>query len=565
MAVADDDWLEAGRTDIYLFAERGFGIKLHPKQVEVVEVEERGDVQHILLTWANRAGKTTTVFIAHAHRIFYKVNVRPAEDEADYRKRWLPLNYRTLYCAPLNSLSGKAFEAWQEILSGTSPAQEIWDDDGPTGRFRDGELLGMFGLTRERLADNTERMFLRCLTGGITDFYTTEGRAGRLATGAWRFESWDEWPQQENPDNIRPMLTKLENRASDFDAPILLTGTLTEEAEHIGREWLANCEDPENLDWWGSTAQRSDNPMHRGRALERAKRNMDKEDYDRTVLGIPGGAKGRVLPAALLDPVFTRDLEDETPAHPNDGFRKTTQPSPWTYVHAWDIAIAAADVVGTVFRVPADWRFGMAVAPKPGWAPEFRPIDGVYKQIIPGSTTLTTGTIKGAIERVFLQYGGVIVIDTTDAYGKSIARDLKAAGYPVIEFDFHSRPKLKVPNGRPLPIRKDQAVIHLRRLLCEGESPILDTAGVVELDADNVPGWDRDKPFGVLRMPASWRKHHDQLSVLRPDDERQRKDCAMSVLMGADICYRERRGIARPSTIQPFNPLVSGRSFVTAR
>jgi hypothetical protein len=100
-------------------------------------------------------------------------------------------------------------------------------------------------MTKERDSAGADHMFLRSVTGGICDFRSTEGKARRLESGAWRFISWDEWPQTENPDDIRTVLyVRLTNRAADFDAPILLTGTITDETEHIAREFLDLAEDP---------------------------------------------------------------------------------------------------------------------------------------------------------------------------------------------------------------------------------------------------------------------------------------------------------------------------------
>jgi hypothetical protein len=575
------DWIERGRHDVKLFALMGLGIDLHAKQVEVAVVMLDSEFQYYLLTWANRAGKTTGVGVIHMHRLFYKIGVAPARNAVEH-ENWLKVEYRTLHAAPLNELAGRAFDAWNEIVQGVSPAQ--WDK--VVGVYRPSPLAPFFALTKERDAAGSDHMFMRCITGGVTDFRSTEGKARRLESGTWRFISWDEWPQTENPDDIRTVLfVRLTARAADFDAPILLTGTITEETEHIAQEFIDYCEDPENGDWWGNTAERSMNPNASVLAMERAERNLDPEDYARTILGIPGGAKSRLFPPYMVDLIFRNELERFTPPLPGDGVLwdapdenlapvrrrrdgkmerelerlprgrfKPRGTSPYTYLHIWDLALAAAANVGHVWRLPADWRFGYVQV---DGKTVFRPIEGCKEVVIPGSRTLTTAEIIHTIEETYLPYGGLIVVDTTDAHGKNVYRELRRAGYPVEAFTFNERDERRV-------IRKDAAVLNTRALLTEGMELERDTAGEPMHDPDGVPKFDRTKPYGVLRLPRQWTKPKDQLSILRIDDSKQTKDHAMVVLMGCDVAYRERRGRTRVHTRQRF-AVFAGRAAVDGR
>ena len=519
-------WIRAGRTNIALWALRGLGIKLHAAQVEFAEAVLRGEAGYYLLTWANRAGKTTILIVLHMHRLFYKLGLPPPETEAE-EKKWLLKEYRTLHCAPLGELAGRAWLAAGDIINGTSEAQR----DPETGKPRPAPLAQMFAATRERTESNADRMFLRCLTGSVCDFRSTEGKAARIEGGAWRLLTWDEWPSTENTDDIRYVLyNRLTARASDYDSAIVLTGTITAETEHIAREFLGFVEDPANEDWWGNTAARSLNPGTTVRSLKLAERNLDREDYERSVLGVPGGVKGRMFPAWLLDPVFDQALPvwqapDKTTGE--GGIAK------WTYLHVWDLAIAAADNVGMTIRVPFDWRFSVA-----------DPLVGVSLKIIPGSRTLIDVDIEFAIEETFLPYGGVIYVDTTDAHGIGIYRTLRRKGLPVHEFDFKAQDRHVT--------RKAEGIKAVRAIFAEGIVPENDASGEPVHDIDGIVAHDLGTPYGSMKLPAKWAKPKDQLAILRPPplDERQVKDAAMTVLMACEIAWRERRSRTRTHTIQ---------------
>lgn len=568
-------WLADGKRDVGRWAANGLGIHLHDKQLELFEQLDKGEATFNLLTWANRAGKTIAVIIWHLHGIFYKPEL--PEPRTDYEfTQWLAEDYRTLHSAPLGTLATVAHERVTEISKGTDPAQRDLE-----GNRREAPLGAHFRAAKERDAHGADHMVVKSLTGGSTDIRSTEGTAGRLEGRAWRRISWDEWPQQEAADKaegIRLVLRRLQNRASDFDAKILLTGTITEDAEHIAKEWIERCEDPSDPDWWGSSASRLDNPYASRKAIALAERQieagtLDQEDFDRMIGGTPGGVKGRLFPSFLVDPIFKNELPRFTPPVPGDGGSfvpievregsaprrrvregdeeekaparaRWTEPgeSPWVYLHVWDLAIAAADNIGIVLRIPRDWRFGYSMIEG---VRTLRPIVGVKFVEIPGSRTLTSAEIQHTIEETFLPYGGRIVLDTTDAHGKNIYRELRRAGYPVDDFTFNERDLRRV-------LKKDAAIDHSRRLLSEGMDISRDKAGGVLIDASSVPIFDRSVEYGVLRLPRAWSKPRDQLSILKPPpaDEKQRKDAAMVVLMGLSEAYRHRRAKVRVNKTQ---------------
>ena len=550
----------------------GLGIYLHDKQLEVIEALSKDPATYYLLWWANRVGKTTVVIPWHLHGIFYKYEIPEPQTDRDY-KLWLADDYRTLHTAPLGALALRLWTAIKEIGQGTHPAQR--DDNGER---REAPLGAFFTAGTERNANGGEHPVIKCLTGGTTDLYSTEGGGGRIEGTAWRRGSWDEWPQQEGADfggQVREVLTRLTNRLSDFDGKLLITGTVTEESEHIAKDWIELCDDPQELDWWGSSATRMDNPHASRKAIELAGRAFDDEDYKRSVLGQIGGVKGRLIPSYMVDPAFTRALPRETPPHPEDGALFIAQPapanrprresrdprvledspevargrfadrgtSPWMYIHAWDVAIAAADNVGLTFRLPMDYLFSVE-----------KPLTGVRRVVIPGSRTLQTSEIVSTIKREYLPYGGLIVIDTTDAHGKSIARELKSQGYPVEEFTFNGR------DGKGV-IRKESAILHTRDLLTEGMATVTDAAGEPLLDGDGVPVFDREKPYGAIRCPKDWVRTRDQLAVLRIDDDKQRKDEAMAFLEACDTAYRLRRSRTRQVTHQRFAVFAGARRY----
>jgi hypothetical protein len=243
-----------------------------------------------------------------------------------------------------------------------------------------------------------------------------------------------------------------------------------------------------------------------------------------------------------------RGREDRRPQSP----RKVWKPrgtSVWTYLHLWDLALAAAANVGMVLRLPADWLFGWSI--KDGIR-VLRPIEGVQMKIVPGSRTLTSAEIIHTIEETYLPYGGLIVVDTTDAHGKNIYRELRRAGYPVEDFTFNERDERRV-------IRKETAIENTRAVLTEGMVLLRDGAGEPRHDPDGIPLFDRDQPYGALRLPSTWTKARDQLSLLRIDDNRQTKDAAMTILMGCDVAYRNRRARTRRNTHQRFAVFAGGR------
>lgn len=555
-------WVADGKRDVGRWAANGLGIYLHDKQLSVFEALNDGDAQFYYLWWANRVGKTILVIVWHLHGIFYKPELAAPVNDHEHAL-WLAEDYRTLHTAPLGSLATIAHERIREISKGTDPSQRDID-----GKRRDAPLGSHFTSTAERDAHGAVHMVVKSVNGGTMDIRSTEGTAGRLEGRAWRRISWDEWPQQEAVDKsegIRTVLNRLQNRASDFDAKILLTGTITDQTEHIAKEWIDRCEDVSDPDWWGSTASRLDNPYASRKAIATAGRQFDEEDYARSVMGTPGGVKGRLFPSFLIDPIFTNELPRFTSPHPMDGGSFVPEPgaplprsgrgeekpmvrarwtapgeSPWVYLHVWDLAIAAADNIGIVARIPRDWKF----------SPD-RPIEGVKFVEVPGSRTLTSAEIQHTIEETFLPYGGRIVLDTTDAHGKNIYRELRRAGYPVDDFTFNERDSRKV-------IRKDAAIHHTRLLLTEGMDLKRDKAGEITSDAEGVPVFDRSQPYGVLKLPRAWVKVRDQLSILRPDDEKQRKDAAMVVLMLCSTAYRTRRGRTRQVSTQRL-PVFAGR------
>lgn len=559
-----------GREDIERWAANGFGIYFHAKQSELLEALYNDPATFYLLTWANRAGKTLPLLFWHLHGIFYKYELPKPESDRDY-KLWLAEDYRTLHAAPTNGLVAKHQAYAGEILKGTHPAQR--DENG---RRREAPLGAFFTVGSESIGGAGEHLVIKSLTGGTMDLYSTEGNASRIESVAWRRGSWDEWPLQDAADKgdaIRTVFTRLQNRLSDYDGKLLLTGTITPDTEHIAKEWIELAEDPENPDWWGSSATRFDNPHASRKAIDLAERTMDAEDFARVILGIPGGVRDRVFPSYMVDPAFRNDLPRFTPPHPEDGaaFEAIAAPaqvwrgrgsvlrtvraieaeprgrwrpkgsSPWTYLHCWDLALAVADNVGTVWRVPVDWRFDVD-----------HPIVGVSRTTIPGSRTLTSAEIVHTIESTYLLYGGLIVVDATDAHGKNIARELKRAGYPVEVFVFNERDQRRV-------IRKDAAILNTRTLLTEGMKFERDGAGEVVKDALGVPKFDPEVPYGVIRIPPSWTRTRDQLSVLRVDDDKQRKDEAMTVLMAGDVAYRTRRSRTRQAAHSRFAPFAGRR------
>jgi hypothetical protein len=522
-------WLDLGRDDVEMFAYKGLGIEINAKQAEFAHALLERRYMYYNLDWANRAGKTTILAITHQHQIWYKPWL-----VVESHTEWLQTEYSTLHCAPLGELAGRAWTALQEMSRGMHPAQR----DRDTGVRRDAPLAPLFSAAKVRDPNGSDKMALVCVTGGKTDFRSTEGLAARLESGAWRLITWDEWPATEgDPEDVRFIAdVRLPNRAADFDAPIVLTGTRTPDTEHIAREFDDKAQDPANVDWWGSHASRMDNPTHSALAIERARRNMDVEDFNRTILGVEGGSKGRIFPTFLVEKMFDNALPRFTAPVAGDGYRPAfPDESPWTYLHLWDLAIAAADNIGIVLRAPKNWDFDLE-----------NPLVGCRLVVVPGSRTLTDAEIVHTIEETFLPYGGQIVVDATDAHGKNIHRELRSAGYPVEGFDFHAR----VPPRSML--RKDRGILRLRAIMADGLELEYGAEGELVMDEDEVATLDLSMPFGAISLPREWKKVRDQVSLLRKDDKKQKKDAVMSLVQGGDIAYGRRNSARRPTKAEPF-------------
>lgn len=536
-----------GRDDIGLFAADGFGVLFHDKQLYMLDELEHSEATVFVVFGGNRAGKTLPVLFKHLHEALYKPQLPKPATQREFGL-WTAEDYRTLHCAPSNGLVAKHWAYAQELAKGTHPAQR-----DESGRRREAPVGAMFTFATESVGGSGEHLVIRSLTGGTVDMYSTEGNATRIESMPWRFGSWDEWPLQEAADKataIRTVLNRLLNRLSDFDGRLLLTGTLTDETEHIGRDFQERADDPDDHDFAAIRISRLDNPYASLKAIGLAERTMEEEDYRRTVLGEVGGVKGRLFPAWMVDPVFSRELPAHTPPHPRDGVLRgedgrvaQSADSPWTYLHVWDLAISVDDNVGMVLRAPRDWRFSVE-----------SPLVGVRRKVVHGSRTLTSDEVIDTITETYLLYGGQIVIDATDAHGKDISRRLRNMGYPVTAFVFNERDERKV-------LRKEAAILHARELLSEGMEPVLGPDGEPVLDADGVPEYDRSRPYGVLRLPRAWTRTRDQLSVLRKDDSRQRQDEAMTVLMGLSAAYRERRSRTRRTRTTRLAAFAGGRRY----
>jgi len=170
---------------------------------------------------------------------------------------------------------------------------------------------------------------------------------------------------------------------------------------------------------------------------------------------------------------------------------------------------------------------------------------------------LTPSEIRWTIERAFRLYGetSVIVLDTTDANGMGIYRELRKVGLPVLPFTFNARDSRGVS-------RKSAAIRITQRLLTEGMVEARDPRGELDLDEDGVPvlvspGSGR---YGAIRWPAEHKKLRNQLSVLRADDSGQRNDAAMAFNM---LCYvaEHRRSAGGRVQSSPFDVFAGGRRY----
>ena len=462
--------------------------------------------------FANRVGKTSGLILDHMWFVWKKW--RYVNEDLD---RWLGYTYKTLHAAPLNRLMGKAWEMGEALIAGGSELQL----DPFTHRQRPAPLGPLFTARTGRTPDGSDGMWIDCANGGKVDFLSTHDGAGRMESDTWWVLSWDEFVRHQPVTDI-PLLfdQTFLPRSSDHMAPVILSGTVTEDSDPV----YAEMEEVAALspkDWNLKSFDRSVNFSQSQASIDRQMRlSFDKEVAGRSVMGKLGeGGRGSLYPTFLLNQAFDASL----PTEPTAEFIEILHHMGYGIISAFDHA-ASGDL-----NVVQSWAV-------PGWPSpdaermmeEREPILAIdISEKRSGSHLTPTLQAKFALDVVERLGSDVLIVDASGEGGviasNGLKHDLANSGTLVVPCQFAGRTQVKGLSNKELGLQS------LQRMLGWG----LDTA------ADDY-GWIGDWPelpegasFGLVRFPfdGNWRKLHRELAVLRREDQHQRQDRAMTAVM----------------------------------
>lgn len=498
-----------------LFAYYGFGILLNSAQEEfgadLFRKWPEGSIH--VLRWANRTGKTTGLTLAEMLMIWRKwryVN-------ADFND-WLAYRYQVLHSAPLNRLMGRAWSMGEQIIAGVADQQK----DPRTNRQRPGVLLPFFAAGKRQSKDGSDELYIECaLNNSKVDFLSTQGGAGRMESDKWWFLAWDEFPRQTPVSDVTLLMDQtFLPRSSDFMAPVVLSGTATEDAEPIYGE-IEEMAETHPGDWNFSTFDRRRNFSQSKASVERQIRmSFDKESAGRSVEGLSGQSGYGLFPQFAIDNLFTEELPERTP---------------WAELPEGGVGYRAYGAL--------DHSAGGDEIPLSTWACPFpfdrdklltHPIIGVEEVVLRSSRSLATPEIvKFALQGFERYHWKVLVVDATAEGGQLVARDLKRMGLPVYPMVYNA----KISDS--LPPNKDLALQYLQRMISLGMNVTIDENGYVEF------GPKPAGPFGGLRLPAAWKKARRQLTTLKRFDAKLEQDRAMVQAQLAWVVWRLYDGAAR--------------------
>lgn len=519
-------WLESD--DPELFAYYGLGIMLNDAQVEGLKaLLDWPDGTVHLWRWANRTGKTTGLVVAHMYYVWKKRGYENADPES-----WLDYKYRTLHSAPLNRLTGKAWEMADAIIAGSAIAQH----NPVTNLQRKAQLAPFYETRAGRAKDGSDVLEVRCANGGVIDFLSTQGGAGRLESEAWWLIDWDEFGRQQPIDDVPILFDQtFLPRSSDFMAPLILSSTVTEDAEPIYQE-IEDIAAEAPQDWNVMTFARTANFAQSQASIDRQKRmSIDPAIAARSVEGgIGEGGRGTLYPHIVLKTAFDKRLPADWSEARIDALNRQGRICISSFDHAatgdlnvvttysvpWPLkGRATEELVGSVLGVGiAERRSGSHLTPE-----------------------LQAQFAMAEVERFDSDY---LVVDATAEGGQLVARTLKEH-FPggVVECSFNKRDPGAIAKNKEVGLQA------LQRQFAMGLAGIAETDGWLSEFPDAAPG-----TFGLYRIPfeGRWLKLHRELAVLRRDDQKQRQDRAMTIVQVA--WYLEKflgsvRSVATPFSI----------------
>lgn len=518
-------WLESA--DIELWAYYGLGILLNDAQVEHLRgvIEWPPGSIHVW-RWANRTGKTTGLDVLYAWAAWYKWRFA-----ADTFNEWVAYRYKVLHSAPLGELAGKAYELFEQILTGAADQQR----DRISGRQRPALLAPFFTATKTVDATGVDRPTVDLANGSRVDFRSTQGKAARLESDSWWLIGWDEFPRQLPSDDIPVIFDQtMLPRSSDFMAPVILAGTDTREAEYIYAE-LEELAAANPADWNFTEAARSRNFSQTKASIDRQRRlSIDKTIASRSLDGTAGGGSDSMYPGFLLANAFDETLPEVTPPPgPADEPAWERLARTRTFLTGFDHALAHDDNVLLTLEVP--------------WPPHTispgNPILGSHIELIRSGRTLTGDEQHAYLSREARSYRSkAVIIDSTGEGGLGVYRKARQEGLAAVDCNLQGRAAKWVTN-------KEFGLQGLQRMLSYG-LPIPATEGFIDEWPD--PG---NEPFGLLRFPSTgpWLKLRRQLGVYRRMDEKLRQDAAMTLVMLAWYLWKLVGHSSAKPTSTPFN------------
>jgi hypothetical protein len=513
--------------DFEIWCYYGFGVVLNSAQLEAhdaIRSWPRGSVH--LWRWANRVGKTSGLVLTHMNYGWAKRGYENAQLE-----RWIDYLYRTLHAAPLNRLMGKAWEMADALIHGSSDLQL----NPLTSRQRPAPLGALYTARTGRAKDGSDEMWVECVNNSRIDFLSTQGGAARMESEKWWLLDWDEFVRQQPVADIPLIFDQtLLPRSSDHMAPVILSGTVTEDSDPIYAE-IEDIAADSPKDWNIMSFDRSVNFAQSRASIDRQLRlSIDKSVARRSVEGQKGeGGRGALYPTFLLSNAFDGELPPELVERQVELIRGLG----YEFISMFDHAANGDLNVVQTWAVPWPVPQGDELLEQPILAV------GLAERRSGGhmTPTLQAAFARAEVERYDSRE---LIVDSTGEGGLLVHRTVKQAlvrhRCTVIPCDFGSRSSAKGT------INKEEGLQALQRMLGWG----LDYA------ADEY-GWVGDWPdvgegsFGLVRFPfeENWRRLHRELSVLKRDDQHQRQDRAMTAVMGAWRLYRQletRQALARP-------------------
>ena len=528
-----------------LFCFHGWGIVPNDAQLESIDdiIRWPRGTFH-LWKFANRAGKTTGLILAHLYFAFKKWHYEQVDLDA-----WTAYRYKTLHAAPQGILMGKAWEIADSLNAGAS----IMQRNPQTNAQRPGIFVksGLFDPTTSKSKDGSDLLLVRIANGAQVDFLQTYSGAGRMESDAWWFITWDEFGEHQPVSNVPYLVdSTFLPRASDFQASVVLSSTEKDHNAMVYAE-LEDLAERSPGDWNVKTFGRSVNFAQSTASMDRQRRmSSDSATAQRSVDGGSAeSSKGSILPLFTIRRAFDPAL----PAHRTlDDLGPAPNGKKWKLVQAFDHAITGDRSVVTSIAVPWPILDREELIHFPAVA-----ID--IEQLKSSRVLTPDELVKFALRQWKrhnelpgggLRVGSVWLTDTTGEGGIMVHRMIRPAGIPSREFNFTARVSKTDRRTRKAHGRSGLQRLFGLGLPVDDDGRILVPAGV-QLEQIQ---------FGGIRLPLPspeqgpvWRRLWRELGLLRIDDANLAQDHAMTVLMVAGFVYpyieRGQRTHAQPVNV----------------